>query len=190
MTSGTLFAYHKLPLQRYLAAIVIYSNAVKGLSALQLGRDLGVLYKTAFVLMHKLSRASWTSAMRRRWRARSRSTGALSGGSVDPANQAEERVDQRLGEHNNPDKRCVLVVRETFPADDLAERIGGKRTLAFIIGQENQAAVGTLAARFIAPGTLIAADGTTNNQAESYLSRIRGMQLGQHHHFSLAPLAN
>jgi len=35
-----------------------------------------------------------------------------------------------------------------------------------------------------------AADGTTNNQAESYIARFRRMQIGQHHHFGLANLAN
>ena len=54
VTSGTVFAFHKLPLRIYLAAIAIYTNAVKGISALQLGRDLGVQYKTAFVLAHKI----------------------------------------------------------------------------------------------------------------------------------------
>ncbi len=48
VTSGTIFAFHKLPLRVYLAAIAIYTNAVKGISALQLSRDLGVQYKTAF----------------------------------------------------------------------------------------------------------------------------------------------
>lgn len=51
VTSGTIFASHKLPLKVYLAAIAIYCNAVKGLSALQLARDLDVQYKTAFVLI-------------------------------------------------------------------------------------------------------------------------------------------
>jgi len=54
VTSGTIFASHKLPLKVYLAAIAIYCNAVKGLSALQLARDLDVQYKTAFVLAHKI----------------------------------------------------------------------------------------------------------------------------------------
>ncbi len=54
VTSGTIFAHHKLPLQVYLGAAAIYTNAVKGLSALQMSRDLDVQYKTAFVLMHKL----------------------------------------------------------------------------------------------------------------------------------------
>ena len=57
VTSGTIFASRKLPIRDYLAAIAIFVNAVKGISALQLGRDLDVQYKTAFVLAHKLPEA-------------------------------------------------------------------------------------------------------------------------------------
>lgn len=57
LTSGTLFAFHKLPLQIYLPAIVIFVNEVKGKSALALSRDLSVQYKTAFVLAHKVREA-------------------------------------------------------------------------------------------------------------------------------------
>jgi transposase-like protein len=57
LTSGTLFAFHKLPLVMYLAAITILVNEVKGKSALALSRDLGVQYKTAFVLAHKIREA-------------------------------------------------------------------------------------------------------------------------------------
>ena len=51
VTSGTIFAFHKLPLRLYLAAAILFTNAVKGLSALQMGRDLGVSHKTAYVLL-------------------------------------------------------------------------------------------------------------------------------------------
>lgn len=37
-----------------LLAIAIFVNAAKGISALQLGRDLDGQYKTAFVLAHQL----------------------------------------------------------------------------------------------------------------------------------------
>ncbi len=57
VTSGTLFASHKLPLRSYLAAIAIFMNEVKGKSALALSRDLGLSYKAAFVLCHKLREA-------------------------------------------------------------------------------------------------------------------------------------
>ena len=50
ITSGTLFASHKLPLRGYLAAIAIFCNEVKGKSMLALSRDLGLSYKAAFVL--------------------------------------------------------------------------------------------------------------------------------------------
>jgi transposase-like protein len=57
VTSGTLFASHKLPLRGYLAAIAVFCNEVKGKSALALSRDLGLSYKSAFVLLHKLREA-------------------------------------------------------------------------------------------------------------------------------------
>ncbi len=57
VTSGTIFASRKLAIRDYLAAIAIFVNAVKGISALQLGRDLDVQYKTAFVLAHKIREA-------------------------------------------------------------------------------------------------------------------------------------
>ena len=57
ITSGTLFASHKLPLRAYLAAIAVFCNEVKGKSALAMSRDLGVSYKCSFVLLHKLREA-------------------------------------------------------------------------------------------------------------------------------------
>jgi transposase-like protein len=57
LTSGTLFASHKLPLRTYLAAIAIFCNEVKGKSALSISRDPGVSYKACFVLLHKLREA-------------------------------------------------------------------------------------------------------------------------------------
>src|SRR5579872_3806543 len=57
VTSGTIFASRKLPIRDYLAAICLFVNAVKGISALQLGRDLDISYKSAFVLSHKLREA-------------------------------------------------------------------------------------------------------------------------------------
>ena len=57
LTSGTIFASHKLPLRAYLAAIALFCNEVKGKAALAMSRDLGLAYKSAFVLCHKLREA-------------------------------------------------------------------------------------------------------------------------------------
>jgi hypothetical protein len=52
-----LFAFRKLPIRTYLAAIAIFVNELKDKSALALSRDLDVQYKTAFVLAHKIREA-------------------------------------------------------------------------------------------------------------------------------------
>jgi len=57
VTSGTIFAGRKLAVRDYPAATATFVDAVKGVSALQLGRDLDVQHKTAFVLAHKLREA-------------------------------------------------------------------------------------------------------------------------------------
>ena len=218
VTSGTIFAHHKLPLRVYLGAVALYTNAVKGLSALQMGRDLGVQYKTAFVLMHKLRESLMVQREQAPLSGEVDMDGAYVGGHVRPKNKKEDRVDRRLAENQNPDKRCILVLREKHPQNgDEPGPAGARRTLSFVIRRENQADVGALASRFIAPGTLISADesdaydllhaqfpmrrvnhqqayraedGTTNNQAESYFSRFRRMEIGQTHKFGLRYLAN
>ena len=50
VTSGTIFASHKLAIRDYLTATAIFVNAANGISALQLGRDLDMQHRIAFVL--------------------------------------------------------------------------------------------------------------------------------------------
>src|SRR4051794_15947428 len=57
VASGTLFAFHKMPLRSHPMAIAIFANEVKGKSMIALSRDLGTQYKTAFVLAHKIREA-------------------------------------------------------------------------------------------------------------------------------------
>jgi len=56
-TSGTILASRKLSYTDILGAIAIIANAAKGVSALQLSRDLDIQHKTAWVLSHKLREA-------------------------------------------------------------------------------------------------------------------------------------
>jgi transposase-like protein len=53
-TSGTLFHDSHLPLIKWFQAIALVLNAKKGISAMQLKRDLGVSYKTAWYLYHRI----------------------------------------------------------------------------------------------------------------------------------------
>jgi transposase-like protein len=54
-TSGTLLAYRKLPFRTLLMAFSLFVNAVKGLSSLQLSRNLGLHAKTAFRLTSQVA---------------------------------------------------------------------------------------------------------------------------------------
>src|SRR5208282_1513761 len=123
ITSGTLFASHKLPLRAYLAAIAIFCNEVKGKSALALSRDLGLSYKTAFVLLHKL-REAMAEEMKGRVVGGNGKVAEVDsgyfGGYVRPANLAAHRVDRRFAEHQSGKRKAVIVIRErnvnTLPA--------------------------------------------------------------------------
>ncbi len=96
MTSGTIFASRKLAFVDLLGAICLFVNASKGLSAVQLSRDLDVQHKTAFVLMHKLREAMAAETREARLDGEVEVDGAAFGGHVRPANLREERVDRRL----------------------------------------------------------------------------------------------
>ena len=85
------------------------------MSALQLSLDLDVQYKTAFVLMHKLRQSLMDRRDETPLAGEVQIDGGYVGGSVRPANQAEERVDRRLAERQNPDMRCVLVLARDLP---------------------------------------------------------------------------
>ena len=56
-TTGTIFHDTHLPLDKWFAAVALMVNAKKGLSALQLKRDLGCAYKTAWYLSHRVRKA-------------------------------------------------------------------------------------------------------------------------------------
>ncbi len=216
VTSGTIFANHKLPLKTYLAAIALFSNAVKGISALQLSRDLDVQYKTAFVLAHKIRESLMEHRDESALNGEIHMDGAYVNGYIRPKNKKADRIDRRLAVHQKPGKRCVFVMRQKAIETD-AGMSGAAKTLTFVLKGENQTDVSKLASDFVAKGSVICADesnaydplhakydtrrvnhsveyraddGTTNNLAESYFSRFRRMQYGQMHKFGNLYLAN
>ncbi len=203
VTSGTIFANRKLPIQTYLYAIALFVNAVKGISACQLSRDLNVQYKTAFTLSGEIHIDSTYvhSAPR-------------------PKNKKNERIDRRLKANANPNKRSILVMRNRYSEAETAQNphlIGAKKTLTFQILSENTQVVNKLATTYIKAGSRIHADensaydelmvrydlhrvnhqkeyrsdeGITNNLAESYFSRFKRMIIGTHHKISNKYLDN
>jgi transposase-like protein len=208
VTSGTVFNHHKMPLQAILGAIVIYANAVKGLSALQLSRDLNVQYKTAFVLLHKLRETLWKTQDDSKLSGEVEIDGGYMHTYVRPKNKKVDRKDTRLAENQNQNKCAVLVLRQRSGEKGK----GAQRTKVFVIPSETDAYIRPLVTAHVevgatvitdeSPGyTMLGAkwahkvvnhskeyqseDGANENQAESYIARFRRMVMGQIH--KLAP---
>lgn len=51
---GTIFEDTKLPLSKWFVAVYLITAHKKGISSLQLGRDLGVTQKTAWYMLHRI----------------------------------------------------------------------------------------------------------------------------------------
>jgi len=197
VTSGTIFSSRKLSFTDLLAAIVLFVNGAKGMSALQASRDLDVQYKTAFVLFHKLREAMAREFGERELNGIVEIDGGYFGGYVKPENRKEDRKDRRLSYNRSGKRQCVVIMRE---------RKG--RSLPFVVANEGDAVpyvrdhVGTLATIHADEGTgwdalhagwdtrrvnhsvAFKDKGVCTNQAESFFSRLRRMETGTHHHIA------
>lgn len=126
VTSGTILASRKMAFVDLLAAVCLVVNAARGLSAVQLSRNLDCQYKTAFVLAHKLREAMAREVQTGEVLAgHVEIDGAYFGGTVRPENRKEDRVDRRRKAHQSPRRRVVVAFRE---------RLG--RTLPFVATTE------------------------------------------------------
>ena len=205
LTSGTLFAFHKLPLNRYLAAIAIFVNEVKGKSALAMSRDLDVQYKTAFVLSHKLREAMAAEITANQLGGAGRVAevdGAWFGGHVRPENRKEDRKDRRLKENQSGKRKSVVVIRErngrtktkVFKSEDASVSfIKSSLDKATVVHADEAASWNDLHAQFEIfrvnhEENYLGEDGACTNNAESYFSRLRRAEFGHHHHLSGAYL--
>ena len=115
VTSGTLFAFHKMPLRSYLMAIAIFANEVKGKSMLALSPDFGTQYKTSFALAHKIREAMASEVRHTAVGGAGKKAeidGGFFGGHVNSANRKEDRRDRRLRENQSGKRRVVVVIHE------------------------------------------------------------------------------
>lgn len=197
VTSGTIFANRKMSYTDLLAAIVIFVNGAKGVAALQLSRDLDCQYKTAFVLSHKLREAMAAEQAGRQLNGIVEIDGAYFGGYAKPENRKADRKDRRLKMNLTGKRQCIVIMRER-----------GGRSLPFLVRNEGDAVpfvrehVGTLTTihadegagwdalhagwdtKRINHSVAFKDEGVCTNQAESFFSRLRRMEVGTHHHIA------
>ena len=196
-TSGTLLAYRKLPFRTLLMALSLFVNAAKGLSSLQLSRDLGLHAKTAFVLLHKLRCALTSNSAATILSGVVEIDGGWFGGHIRPENHRVARIDRRRREHQNGKRLCVVVMRQrggptvTTVVKHEAEAVPIIRRCVdrgSIVHADEARAWDDLHASFemkrIDHGQAYSANGACTNLAESYISRLRRSEIGQHHHIA------
>ena len=193
LTSGTLFASYKRPLRDYLAAIFLFTNGAKGVSALQMGRDLNMSYKSAFVLCHKLREAMGMDAPTT-LDGIVEIDGSYYGGHVQEANIKADRVDRRRTGVKSGKRKVVVVARERRGRTATAVFQHEANGVPFILATVASTAVvhtdegrawDQLRAHFemkqVNHSVGYSIKGACTNMAESFFSRLRRAEIGVHH---------
>lgn len=203
VTSGTIFASRKLAVRDILAAIAIFTNGAKGISALQLSRDLDVQYKTAFVMAHKLREAMAAGDKGKQVSGEVEVDGMYAGGYVKPANVKALRKDRRLLANQSGKRQSVIVARErngqtiTMVAKSEAEgvaaihdRIAHGSTVYADEAPHWDAFHACFNTKRINHSEAYRTDEACTNMAESFFSRLRRAEVGTHHHIAGPYLAS
>lgn len=215
VTSGTLFAYHKKPLKHYLYAMLNFVNGAKGQAALPLKAKLGATAKTTFVMLHKFRAALFDNANKEYLEGVVEMDGCYTNGYTRPENKKEDRLDLRLAQNQNPNKRCVLAGVQR--ADENSDLKGSVAVRACVTKFESNQAINNFALETIKKNSTIQSDGAPGyndleawydsvhgdhssfysgdngectNQVESFFSRFKRMRVGIHHHLSNLYLSN
>lgn len=192
LTSGTIFHSAKLQIRDYLAIISLFMNAAKGISALQISRYIGISYKAAFVILHKIREAISNYRCNLILSGEVEIDAAYFGGYRRPPNKG--RRGKNISKKGR--KKCVLV---------MTERTGS--TVMKIISSEKTDEVLSAARKHISQQAIVFADEAKcydalhalydtyrinhsytysdgiacTNQAESYFARVRRAERGQYH---------
>jgi len=197
ITSGTLFHGRKMEVRDILAAIALFVNGAKGYCALQLSRDLGVDYKTAFVLLHKMREAIGNARDNGALRGEVEVDGMYVGGYVKPANERKDRKDRRRKINTSGKRQVIVVARERGGQTRVHVGKSEAEGVAFAasvveagstIHADEASHWDALAARYpikrINHSEAYSLNGACTNGAESFFSRIRRAEVGTHHHIA------
>ena len=153
VTVKTVFERSKLPLSKWLAALFLLTASKKGVSAHQVHRSLGISYKSAWFMMHRLREAMRSGGIMPAMGGSGTTVetdetyfGTIPKSEIMPRNPNKKQVGRRAG-IRRPAYRAVLA---------LVERGGKART--FHIAQADQNTVHAIMKDNIAKETRIHTD--------------------------------
>jgi transposase-like protein len=149
------------------------------------------------VLAHKLREAVAAEQRGKTLSGEVEIDGAYFGGYIRQENRKADRKDRRLAIHQTGKRRCVVAMRErgghTLPfvvatEDEAAPMVRKIVTAGSIVYADESSAWDVLHASYDAKrinhGLAFSDDGACTNQVESYFSRLRRAEIGQHHRIS------
>lgn len=143
LTSGTVFAATKLPLRTWFLAMYLLTQTKNGISALELHRQLGVSYNTAWSLKHKLMQVM-----------KERDDGQPLGGELqlDDAYWGGERRGGKVG--RGAPAKTPFVAAVEIDEDGRPRKMRLTRVVGF-----RRDAIAKWAARHIQPDSVVTSDG-------------------------------
>jgi transposase-like protein len=194
VTVGTLFEKSKIPLNKWLLANHLLCASKKGMSAAQIARMLGVTYKTAWFMMHRIRAAMKDDS------------GPLGGpGMVVEADEAFVGGNRRkrLGGKVAPKKKVVSLVERNGRARSFhVANIHGNNVRGALVANVDRASTlmtddarfyWAIGREFASHGRVMHAahqfskgDGVHSNTAENFFSILKRGVIGTYHHWSEA----
>ena len=152
VTVGTVFERSKIPLNIWLQAVFLLCSSKKGMSSHQLHRMLGVTYKTAWFMTHRIREAMTTDS------------GGLLGGGGGPVEVDETYWGtSAVGKRNKTVKRRIPGTIEKMKIVSLVERGGEVRS--FTVARITKANIYPLLRQNIAPEAHLMTD-----EAQTYVT--------------------
>lgn len=118
LLSGTIFAASKLPLTVWFLAMHLLTQAKNGVSALELRRQLGVCYRTAWLIKHKLIEVMTQREVTRRLEGRVEMDDAYLGGQRTGGKVgrgSENKVSLVAAVQTTPDGKPVVMCLNMQP---------------------------------------------------------------------------
>jgi len=143
VTAGTIFAHTKLPLSTWFLAMYLLTQTKNGVSALELSRQLGVSYNTAWSMKHKLMQVM-------KERDDTRPLGGLI--ELDDAYWGGERSGGKRGRGAEGKTPFVAAVATTEDGSPVAMRLSCVKGFS-------TAALTAWAAKHLEPGSTVVSDG-------------------------------
>ena len=156
--TGTIFERSHVPLHKWLYAMYLLVTARKGISSLQLSKEIGITQKSAWFVLHRLREACGAKME-----------------TLQGTVEVDETFIGGLEENKHMHDRVKKGVAEKFPVIGLRQR--GGNTLARVLESAGGLAISSVIEQNVEPGSRLMGD---ENASYAQLTTIYNLQTVRH----------